>query len=123
MNRACHKRAQCGYSLAETLIAAAIAAGILASATSALGGATRLSTRGGEQAQILGEAKIIAARLDAGMDEDDILSGLSGWRLERRPYRDLSGELHDTFDVVTAFYGDDDRFRFEFLARRRGESR
>lgn len=120
MNSPVDKPRQRGYSLAEVLIAAAIAAGILAAVSSSLGGAARLSARGNEAAQILSEAKLIAARLKAGMDDDDVLAGLDGWRLDRAPY---GGEQHASFDVVTAAYGEDAGHAFEFLARRRGEAR
>jgi len=113
------KPRQRGYALTEILIATAIAAGVLTAIASALSGVVRLNARSEERAQQLTDVKTIVARLNAGLAGDDILAGLTGWRIERAPLSlgDTS-DASSTFDIVIVRNDTSAVRSFEFLARR-----
>ena len=93
---------QRGYALPEVLVAAVIAAGVLTAVAGGVSGVTRLAHATEDRAQSLREAKLIAARLRAGMSEKDALEGFGGWRLEHAPYEDAATALQPApFDIIT----------------------
>jgi len=113
-----------GYALTEILIATAIAAGVLTAIAGGLSGVVRLNTRSAERAEQLADAKLIAARLHAGMLGDDVLTGLAGWRIERKPLSvGAQGETSPSFEIVIATFEDNDARSFEFLARTSADGR
>ncbi|NOX95415.1 MAG: hypothetical protein GXP04_10095 [Alphaproteobacteria bacterium] len=119
MSEPAKKPRQRGYALTEILIATAIAAGVLTAIASALSGVVRLNARSEERAQQLTDVKTIVARLNAGLAGDDILAGLTGWRIERAPLSlgDTS-DASSTFDIVIVRNDTSAVRSFEFLARR-----
>ena len=111
---------QRGYALPEVLVAAVIAAGVLTAAASAISGVVRLSVATNQRAHTLDEAKLIAARLRAGMDEKAALEGLAGWRLEHSPFEEsAASRLPAPFDLVTVSHEARDGFEFSLFTRKR----
>lgn len=99
---------QRGYALPETLIAAAIAAGVLTATASAMGGLIRLDGAATERARALQDTSIIAARLRAGMNDAQVLAGFDGWRLERAPFAGDAASADAPFERVRVMNGEDD---------------
>jgi len=117
LSKPVNKTRQRGYALTEVLIATAIAAGVLTAIAGALSGVVRLNARSEERAQQLTDVKTIAARLNAGLAGDDILAGLTGWRIERTPLTvGDNGEVSSIFEIVIARNESNDARAFEFLA-------
>lgn len=82
------RRAQKGYALLETLIAAAIAAGVVVTIAQSLAIAARSAGATKSLNAVITEAEIVAARLEAGVRRDaDLLEGLSGWTITSSPYQ------------------------------------
>ncbi len=108
-----------GYAITEVLIATAIAAGVLTAVSSALSGIVHLNVRSNDRIQSIADAKLIGARLRAGMNNDDVLDGLDNWRIERIPLQSgENGEAPPTFDIVVATRIDAGAPAIEFLTRR-----
>lgn len=106
---------QRGYALPETLIAAAIAAGVLTATASAMGGLIRLDGAATERARALQDVAIIAARVRAGMNDAQVLEGFDGWRLERAPFAGEAANANAPFERVLVS-SDEDRPALELLA-------
>ncbi len=108
-----------GYAITEVLIATAIAAGVLTAVSSALSGIVQLNARSNDRIQSIAAAKRISARLGAGMNNNDVLDGLDGWRIERTPLQSgENGETSPAFDIVMATRIDAGAPAIEFLAPR-----
>lgn len=116
--RADRRSKQTGFSLAEVLIAAAIAAGVVAAAAQSIAYAVRLDAASARADERLDEAAAIVARVGAGMDEREALEGFDGWRLTRKPvppFRDYEAAV---FDLVTLRREADPLWSIEFWALR-----
>lgn len=104
----------------EVLIATAITAGLLTATATAVGTVVRLSTATTARAHALDEMELITARLRAGMNDDDALEGLPGWRLTHRPFESEADNSGQTpFEITTATFGNDDFIKIEILTPRR----
>lgn len=108
---------QKGFSLPEVLIAAVIAAGMMAATALMLGGSARLTRATADRSDSLIEAQTIAARMRSGMNDDEALAGLSGWRIERSPLPAVRANEEPFFDRATIVSANDPGFSFEILAR------
>ena len=74
---------QRGFALPEAMIAAVIAAGVAIATAQSLSAAARLAYASNEFDAQAREAKLILARLDAGMDETDATQGMKGWNVTK----------------------------------------
>lgn len=82
------RRKQKGYALIDTLIAAAIAAGVAVAIGQSLAVVARSASAAKSLNAVVSDAEIIAARLDAGIRSDAaLLDGLSGWTVARSVYQ------------------------------------
>lgn len=68
-----------GFALTDTLIAAAIAAGVAISCADGLGAASRTATAANQLDQLINEAQVIKARLSAGITDEAVFDGLPDW--------------------------------------------
>lgn len=122
-SKARHIRKQRGYALPEVLIATIIAAGVLAAAASAVGSLVRLNVETKKHDHALYEAKLIAARIQAGMADSKILEGLEDWRLERSVFEEANLEaVAAPFEIVTAAHLENESLTIEFLSPATNES-
>ncbi|MEQ8176935.1 MAG: prepilin-type N-terminal cleavage/methylation domain-containing protein [Amphiplicatus sp.] len=110
------RQGQRGFSLVESLIAAAIAAGVIAAAAQSIAVSVRLNRATAERAALLNEADTIAARLRAGLDDDAALAGFDRWTIERAPYAESRRSDEAYFDLVTVASARDADFSFALLA-------
>ena len=76
-----------GFALTDALVAAVIAASVAIAAAQTLGMAAQSTKAARNLNAVMSEAETIAARLDAGLVDDQALTeGLSDWTIERAPY-------------------------------------
>lgn len=73
---------QKGFALTDALIAAAIAAGVAVTAAQSIGIAARSARSARELSIVVSEAEIINTRFGAGLRENMLLDGFSGWTIE-----------------------------------------
>lgn len=107
---------QQGFSLPEVLIAAAIAAGVVATAAQAISFAVRLNAAAALSEKRLNEAEVIVSRVKAGMDDADALEGFKHWRLSREPARRFAEAEALAFDQVTLRHEEDANWTVGFWA-------
>lgn len=82
------KQQEKGYALIDTLIAAAIAAGVVITVAQGLAIAARSTNATKSLNNVVNEAEIVASRLEAGLRRDtDLLEGLSNWTVASAPYQ------------------------------------
>lgn len=80
-----------GYALIETLIAAAVAAGVVVVVAQSLAIVARAAGTAKSLNAVVSEAEMIAARLEAGVyREADLLAGASGWTIQSAPYEPVA---------------------------------
>lgn len=97
MNKA---QQQSGFALTDALIAAAIAAGVAITTAQSIAMASRSMHIANERSAALDDAELILARLDGGLRNDALLTGLQGWTLETEsfsPYDNPSTQRSQTF--------------------------
>lgn len=95
---------QAGFSLAETLIAAAIAAGLVAATTQSISASVRLASAVDREQRLVSEAQTIAARLRVGIDDAGALEGFDGWTIARNtvpPLRDNDPPVYDQIRILS----------------------
>jgi prepilin-type N-terminal cleavage/methylation domain-containing protein len=107
---------QKGFSLPEVLIAAVIAAGVMAATAHSLGGSARLTRATADRSEVLLQGQTIAARIRAGMSDEEALKGFDDWRIERAPVPRESGRGEPFFNKVTITRTRGPAFSFEILA-------
>lgn len=73
---------QRGYALSDALIAAAISAGVAITTAQSLGIAARGSQATNDLEEVVSDAEIIAARLDAGVAQPALLKGFKDWEVQ-----------------------------------------
>lgn len=95
------KARQRGFSLPETLIAAAIVAGVVAAAAQSISASVRLSNRVNEEQAFVGEAQAITARLRAGMTDRQALQGFDHWSIKRDKVPPFNAGDASPFDRIT----------------------
>lgn len=95
------RRCQEGFSLPETLIAAAIAAGVVAAAAQSISASVRLSRAVEREQRALSDAETITARLLSGMSDEDALKGFTAWTIAREIVPPLHEYEPAVFDRVT----------------------
>lgn len=95
------RRHQNGFSLPETLIAAAIAAGVVAAAAQSISASVRLLRAVEREQRALSEAETISARLLSGMSDEDALEGFAAWTIARETVPPLHEYEPAVFDRVT----------------------
>lgn len=111
-----HRQSQRGFSLVESLIAAAIAAGVIAAAAQSIAVSVRLNRATAERAALLNEADTIAARLRAGLDDRAALEGFDQWTIDRAAYAESRRNEEAYFDLVTVASTRGGDFSFALLA-------
>lgn len=79
-------RDQKGFALTDALIAAAIAAGVAVTAAQSIGVAARSARSARELSAVVSEAEIINERINAGLRDDALLDGFTGWTIEDAPF-------------------------------------
>ena len=94
---------QKGFALTEALVAATISASVFAACVSLLSGVSRLTARTHKLNEIAEEARLISARLDANVDDAQLLQGLEDWRLTTSPYQ-LSSPGERSLSLYLVYY-------------------
>ena len=110
------KLSEKGYALIDTLIAAAIAAGVVITIAQGLSIAAKSASTTKSLNTVVSEAEIVAARLEAGLRlESGLLDGLSDWAVTSSPYSiSETGRINNETQLVRYVFTHQEQPEFLF---------